>query len=295
MSIKRTFTMFALKALRALGIAVLISCCSALYANTRHPKFRVIAFFTAKQDQAHISFVREANRWFPEMAAKYNFSYDTTSNWKNLNSDFLAKYQVVVFLDTRPEDPAQRAAFKAYMDHGGAWMGFHFAGFALKPSTPSAYPADWDWYHNTFLGSGSYVSNTWRPTSAILRVEDRRHPATHHLPETFKSSPNEWYRWEKDLRQNPDIDILLSIDSTSFPLGTGPKQNEIWHSGYYPVVWTNKNYKMLYLNMGHNDIDYEHKYDATNKTLSYTFNNTIQDRLIIDGLLWLGDRDKKAP
>jgi hypothetical protein len=165
---------------------------------------------------------------------------------------------VVIRLDTRPEDPAQRAAFQAYMDHGGAWMGFHFAGFAL---TPSAYPANWDWYQNTFLGSGSYVSNTWRPTSAILRVEDRRHPATHRLPETFKSSPNEWYRWEKDLRQNPDIDILLSIDSTSFPLGTGPKQSEIWHSGYYPLVWTNKNYKMLYLNMGHNDIDYEHRYD----------------------------------
>ena len=243
------------------------------------------AFFTAKLDQAHISFVHEANQWFPQQATKYNFSYDTTSNWNNLNSDFLAGYQVVVFLDTRPEDPAQRAAFQTYMEHGGAWMGFHFAGFAL---TPSAYPANWDWYHNSFIGSGSYVSNTWRPVSAILRVEDRNHQATRHLPATFKSSPSEWYRWEKDLRQNPDIDILLSIDSTSFPLGTGPKPHEIWHSGYYPVVWTNRKYKMLYFNMGHNDIDYEHKYDTTNKTLSYTLNNPIQDRLIVDGLLWLG-------
>jgi hypothetical protein len=291
-NMSRTFTICALKALRAFGIVVLIYGCSMLNANSRNPKFRVIAFFTAKQDQAHISFVHEANRWFPEVGEKYNFSYESTSNWQNLNSEFLANYQVVVFLDTRPEDPAQRAAFKEYMDHGGAWMGFHFAAFAL---TPSAYPANWDWYQNSFLGSGAYVSNTWRPTSATLRVEDRRHPATKHLPETFKSSPNEWYRWEKDLRQNPDINILLSIDPTSFPLGTGPKQAEIWHGGYYPVVWTNKKYKMLYLNMGHNDIDYEHKYDTTNKTLSYTFNNTIQDRLIISALLWLGDRDKKTP
>jgi hypothetical protein len=247
----------------------------------------VIAFFTGKEDPAHISFLHEAERWFPQMAAQYNFGFDTTSDWRNLNAAFLAPYQVVVFLDTRPEDPAQRAAFQAYMEHGGAWMGFHFAGFAL---TPSAYPANWDWYHNTFLGSGSYVSNTWRPTSAVLRVEDRNHPATHGLPETFKSAPSEWYRWERDLRQNADIDILLSIDSTSFPLGTGPKPHEIWHSGYYPVVWTNKNYKMIYFNMGHNDIDYEHKYDATNRTLSYTLNNTIQDRLIIDALVWLGQR-----
>jgi hypothetical protein len=270
---------------KALSIAALIYGCAILSANNAEPKFRVIAFFTAKKDPAHISFVHEAERWFPEVAAKYNFGFDTTSNWNNLNSDFLARYQVVVFLDTRPEEPAQRAAFQAYMEHGGAWMGFHVAAFAL---TPSEYPANWVWYQNTFLGSGSFVSNTWRPTPAFLRVEDRKHPATYHLPETFKSSPNEWYRWEKDLRKNPDIDILLSIDSTSFPLGTGPKQNEIWHSGYYPVVWTNKNYRMIYLNMGHNDIDYEHKYDPTNKTLSFTLNNTIQDRLIIDGLLWLG-------
>jgi GntP family gluconate:H+ symporter len=249
--------------------------------------FRVIAFFTGKEDPAHISFLREAERWFPQVAAKNNFSFDTTSNWQNLNAAFLSQYQVVVFLDTRPEDPAQRAAFQTYMEHGGGWMGFHFAGFAL---TPSVYPANWDWYHNTFLGSGSYVSNTWRPTSAILRVEDQTHPGTRHLPETFRSSPSEWYRWEKDLRQNPDIDILLSIDSTSFPLGTGPKPHEIWHSGYYPVVWTNKHYRMIYLNMGHNDIDYEHKYDTTNRTLSHTLNNPIQDQLIIDALMWLGVR-----
>jgi Trehalose utilisation len=145
----KTFTMSALRALGALGIAVLISTCSALNANNSSPKFRIIAFFTATQYPAHISFVQEANRRFPEMAAKYNFGYDTTSNWQNLNSEFLADYQVVIFLDTRPEDPAQRAAFKGYMEHGGAWMGFHFAGFAL---TPSAYPANWNWYHTPFSG-----------------------------------------------------------------------------------------------------------------------------------------------
>ncbi len=205
--------------LKALAVAALIYCCSGVSAAK--PKFRVVAFYTGKEDPAHISFLHEAERWFPAMAAKYHFSYDATSDWHNLNADFLA-------------------------------------------------------------------ANTWRPTSAVLRVEDRNHPATRHLPATFRSSPSEWYRWEKDLRQNPDIDILLSIDSTSFPLGTGPKPHEIWHSGYYPVVWTNKNFKMIYLNMGHNDIDYEHKYDTTNRTLSHTLNNPVQDQLIIDGLLWLG-------
>ena len=245
------------------------------------PKFSVIGFYTGKNDQAHISYVHEANKWLAQMAQKHQFIYDSTSNWSNMNAAFLAKYQVVLFLDTRPDDAAQREAFKTYMDKGGAWMGFHFAAFAMDGTQ---YPQNWDWYHNTFLGSGQYVSNTWRPTAAILKVE-QKHSVTKNLPSTFLSAPNEWYRWANDLRTNPDIRILLSIDPSSFPVGTGPKPHEIWHEGYYPVMWTNVNYKMLYVNMGHNDVDYE---GGTNKTLSYSLQNAIQARLILNGLLWLG-------
>lgn len=260
--------------------------CIDIACNEQKPgtQFKVLAFFTAKNDPAHISFVHEANRWFPKIAAQNNFLYDSTNDWNKLNSEYLSQFQVVIFLDTRPEDSSQRAAFRKYMEKGGAWMGFHFAGFAL---TPSAFNQNWDWYHNEFLGAGQYKGNTWRPTPAVLRVEDHTHPATKRLPLTFTSSPNEWYSWEKDLRMNNDIKILLSIDTSSFPLGTGPKPHEIWHSGDYPVAWTNKKYKMLYVNMGHNDIDYENK---TNRELSFQFDNEIQNRLIIDGLLWLGTR-----
>lgn len=255
-------------------------------AQTKPAKFKVIAFYTAKNDEAHISFVHESNSWFQKMAKKYNFQYDSTNNWNNLNDSFLSKYQVVLFLDTRPDSLPKRVAFEKYMKNGGGWMGFHFSAFALMPSD---YPQNWDWYHQEFLGSGEYVSNTWRPTSAILRVENK-HAATKGLPKTFSSQPNEWYRWQNDLRENPSIKILLVIDSSSFPLGTGPKPEEIWHSGYYPVAWTNINYKMVYVNMGHNDIDYEHH---NNNTLSYTFENDVQNKFIINSLLWLGAKNKK--
>lgn len=257
------------------------------------PKFNVIAFYTAENDLAHISFVNEANEWFPKMAEKRNFSYESTNDWSNLNADFLSQYDVVLFLDTRPEDSAQREAFQTFMENGGSWMGFHFSAFAL---TPSAYPQDWDWYHNIFLGSGEYKSNTWRPTSAVLKIEDNNHPATKGLPETFESAPNEWYRWENDLRENADINILLFIDPSSFPLGTGPKPSEIWHSGYYPVVWRNVNYNMIYVNMGHNDMDYEHNVDSTAvQTLSHTFENEMQNELILNSLLWLGSVSGQKP
>ena len=261
-----------------LTISFLITTCIFVSGQS----FNTIGYFTKRNDLAHISFVSEANKWFYKMSKQNNFVYDSTNNWNNLNSDFLKKYQVVIFLDTRPDSLPQRGAFEEYMKNGGAWLGFHFAGFALNRSL---FPQDWDWYHNEFIGVGQYVSNTWRPVPAILKVEDRQHPIVKNIPTTFKSSASEWYRWEKDLRTNPNIKILLSIDSTSFPLGTGPKLHEIWHSGYYPIGWTNTNYKMVYFNFGHNDIDYEGK---TNKTLSYTFGNEVQDRLVLNALLWLG-------
>lgn len=279
-----------MRKLIVLASALLILCsvpAISQIGTKKDPRFKVIAFYTAKNDAAHISFVHEANRWFAKMSEQNRFVYDSTNNWNNMNAGFLTKYQVVIFLDTRPDSLPQRTAFREYMEKGGAWIGFHFCAFAL---TPSDFPQNWDWYHNQFIGAGEYKGNTWRPTKAVLRVENHKNPMTKNLPDTFTASPNEWYSWKNDLRKNPDIQILISIDSSSFPLGTGPKPYEIWHEGYYPVVWTNKNFKMLYVNMGHNDIDYEHK---TNKELSYTFNNPVQDKFIIDALFWLGESGEK--
>ncbi len=264
---------------------LVLGLCGALDAAAAEPpapKFRVVAFYNGNVEEAHASFVREANRWFGETARQDGFSYEATTEWNKLEPGFLSHCQVVLFLDARPEAPAQRAAFREYMEKGGAWMGFHFAGFAL---TPSEYPQDWDWYHDEFLGSGSYRSNTWRPTSAVLRVEAPQHPALRGLPGTFAAAPNEWYRWEKDLRQNRAIEILLAIDPSSFPLGTGPKPHEIWHEGYYPVVWTNRHYRMAYLNMGHNDLD------DKGRTVSSTFASATQNRLIRQLLYWLAGQE----
>lgn len=54
-------------------------------------------------------------------------------------------------------------------------------------------------------------------------------------------------------------------------------------------IYLGKNYRMLYVNMGHNDIDYENK---TNKELSFQFANETQNQLIINALLWLGKGKK---
>ena len=271
---------------RKLFLVLFIFLHSTIWASAKQPGsdsiFKVLAFYTAVNDPAHISFVKEANAWFSVMATQHHFIYDTTRDWRKMTLDTLANYHVILFLDSRPELFQQRIAFEQYMRKGGAWMGFHFAGFAL---TSSSFPQDWDWYHNIFLGSGQYRGNTWRPTPARLRNEQPAHPASRNLPPVFLSAANEWYSWENDLRKNADIEILLSIDSSSFPLGTGPKPHEIWKNGYYPVVWSNKKYKMVYINMGHNDMDYER---GNNNPLSSSFSAEWQNKMLLNSLLWLG-------
>ncbi len=246
--------------------------------------FHVCAFYTDGVEEAHLSFVREANRWFAETGRPDGFSYEATADWSRLEPAFLSRCGVVLFLDARPDAEGPRAAFREYMEKGGAWMGFHFAGFAL---TPSDFPQDWSWYHDEFLGAGSYRSNTWRPTSALLRVEAPGHPALRGLPATFTSAPNEWYRWERDLRQNPAIQILLAIDPSSFPLGTGPKPHEIWHEGYYPVAWTNRHYRMAYVNMGHDDLG------DGGRAVSSTFSSAAQNQLIRRLLSWVAGHEPR--
>jgi hypothetical protein len=261
-----------------LPVLVLGAALAAGAAEAPAPKFRACAFYTDGVEEAHLSFVREANRWFSEAAREDAFSYEATADWTRLEPGLLSRCEVVLFLDARPDARAPRAAFREYMEKGGAWMGFHFAGFAL---TPSDFPQDWSWYHDEFLGAGSYRSNTWRPTSAVLRVEAPGHPALRGLPATFTAAPNEWYRWEKDLRRNPAIQVLLAIDKSSFPLGTGPKPHEIWHEGDYPVVWTNRGYRMAYVNMGHDDLG------EGGHVLSSTFSSAAQNQLIRQLLFWL--------
>ncbi|MDC0707035.1 ThuA domain-containing protein [Stigmatella sp. ncwal1] len=238
------------------------------------PSFKVLAFYNGTWDAAHIDFVKEANRWFPQLAAQNGFSYTSTNDWNQLNASNLAQYQVVLFLDDLPQTSAQRAAFQQYMQGGGGWMGFHVSAFTTSPDS-------WSWYHHQFLGTGAFKSNTWGPTTAVLKVENRTHPSTLNLPATFTSAVSEWYGWSNNLRNNADIQVLASVDPVSFPLGTDPNQS--WYSGDYPILWTNKKYKMLYANFGHNAMNY-----SNNTPLSSTFASEIQNRFILDGLKWLG-------
>ncbi|MFE2520160.1 RICIN domain-containing protein [Streptomyces mirabilis] len=280
-TIRSGSTRAALRILLLLAALLGLAVPPAAHASTAATPFKVLALYSGTYDAAHIDFDKEANVWFPQQAAANGFTYTASTNWDLLANGGVNAYQVVLFLDDLPQTSAQRAGFEAYMRGGGGFMGFHVSAFTTDA-------ASWSWYHNTFLGSGNFVSNTWGPTSVTLKVEDRTHAATKNLPATFTSSVSEWYSWSNDLRQNPNIRILASIDPSSFPVGTDPNQS--WYSGYYPILWTNTQYKMLYANFGHNAMNY-----STNTRLSSTFASATQNQFLLDGLKWLGGADAGTP
>lgn len=252
----------------------------AAHASTAATPFKVLGLYSGTYDAAHIDFEKEANVWFPQQAAANGFTYTSSTNWDLLANGGVNAYQVVLFLDDLPQTSAQRSGFETYMRNGGGFMGFHVSAFTTDA-------ASWSWYHNTFLGSGNFVSNTWGPTAVTLKVEDHSIPPTAGL-RPFTSSVSEWYSWSNDLRQNPDIKILASIDPSSFPVGTDPNQS--WYSGYYPIIWTNTKYKMLYANFGHNAMNY-----TTNTRLSSTFASPTQNQFLLNGLKWLGGGGTSTP
>jgi len=264
--VKRTLSaVFGLVAAAAVGLAI-----PAHTASAADP-FRVLAFYSGSFDAAHIDFEKEAREWFPVAGAQNGFTFEATTDWSRMNATGLAPYKVIMVLDdTIPT--AQRAAFQTYVSNGGGYLGFHVSAFTTNANS-------WSWYYNTFLGSGNFQTNSWLPTAETLRIGDRNHPSTVGLPATIQSSVSEWYSWSNDLRQNPNINILASIDASSFPVGT----TQVWNSGFFPIMWTNRNYKMLYANFGHNGMNY-----ATNTRTSSTFASAQQNQWLIQGILWLG-------
>lgn len=267
------------RAVRVVWLLVLTAMFAGVAPATAAPAaapFSVLAFYSGTYDPAHIAFSREANQWFAQQAAANGYTYTATTNWNQLTTITTAQHQVVLFLDDQPQSAAQFQGLQRYVQSGGGFFGFHVTGY-----NDAGTPAYANWFHNDFLGTGRFATNTWGPTAETLRIDNRTHPATAALPATIRSSVSEWYSWERDLRQNANIQILASLDPSTFPVGDDPAQQ--WHSGYYPIMWTNKNFRMLYANFGHDRMNYE-----TNTPLSSTFESPDQNRFILDGLKWLG-------
>ncbi len=248
---------------RFLRAVLLIVSVSASMLAQQQPKFRVLAFYSEKVEHDHVDFAHDAIKFYTAAGERDHFTFDSTTNWEDMNAAKVADYDLVVWLNDFPHSPAQRAAFEQYMEHGGGWLGFHVAGYNDRGTK-------WPWYLS-FLGGGVFYGNNWPPLPAELIVDDPSHPAMQHVPKTFLSPANEWYNWKPSPRENKDVKVLLTLAPSNYPIG----MKDVIKGGDLPVTWTNTRYRMVYTNIGHGD---------------RIFTSDMQNRMLEDMILWVGPK-----
>ena len=230
------------------------------------PGFKVLAFYSTDVEPDHVHTANDALAFYRDLAAKNNFVFDATTDWAKLNEKDLKPYRLILWLNNFPQTPEQRAAFEQYMEHGGGWIGFHVAGYNDETTK-------WPWFVN-FMGGAVFYSNNWPPLPAKLVVDDHTSPVTKDLPATFMSPANEWYLWKPSPRLNKNVQVLVTLDPSNYPIGV----KDVIPSGDLPVVWTNTKYKMIYVNMGHG---------ANGEKI---YSDPTQNQLFANAILWLGNQ-----
>jgi type 1 glutamine amidotransferase len=140
------------------------------------------------------------------LGAEAGFAVTATEDPGAFTAANLSRHAAVVFLNTTGDvlDPGQQAAFEGYVRGGGGFVGVH-----------AAADTEYDW---PFYGGlvGAYFARHPAVQAATVRVTDRSHPATAHLPAAWTRT-DEWY----DYRTNPrgSARILATLDEGSYSGG----------------------------------------------------------------------------
>lgn len=227
------------------------------------PRFKLLVYFNDHVELAHQQFSHQGIDFYQGLTVGEGFIVDTTQTLSKFTYEQLAEYNTIICLNTSPSR-SERELFEKYMENGGGWVGYHAAAY-------NDVRTEWPWL-NQFLGCAFFKCNNWPPQPALLELDVKDHPVTKNLPSEFVAPASEWYQWQNDVRNEPDIEVLVSLSPKNYPLGL----KDVVYGDDFPVVWTNKRYRMIYLNMGHGDVGYT---DAT------------QNLLYINALRWIVSRD----
>ena len=231
------------------------------------PRFKALIYYTQHAEEAHVQFAEQATTFFKKLNYGDGFVLDITTDFSKYPYEKLKEYNVIIMLNTSPNTKAERDACEQYMENGGGWVGFHAAAYNDKNT-------HWPWFVK-FLGGGVFYCNNWPPQPVLVEVDNEEHPVTKNLPASFVAPASEWYQWTPSPRQNKDVEVLLSLSPKNYPLGI----KDVVNFGDFPIVWSNKNYRMIYLNMGHGDEEF---IDGT------------QNLLLVNAFRWVVSKDKSG-
>jgi len=150
-----------------------------------------------------------------EMGDANDFVVANTEESTAINLENLAKFKLVIFLNTTGDilNQEQQVAFENYIKAGGSFMGIHSA-------TDTEY--DWPWYGQLV---GAYFNGHPNVQEANIEVVDATHSSAEHLNSTWLRT-DEWYNFRNI---DPDLNVLLNLDESSYVGGT----NGVNH----PIAW----------------------------------------------------------
>ena len=133
------------------------------------------------------------------------------------------------------------------MENGGQFLGIHAAG------GDRSY--EWQWRPEHLIKT-QFVSHPNIPhfQDAELIPEDRSHPATRHLPETWVKN-DEWYTFADSPRDR--VNVLVSIDEDSYNPSTWMWGRDL-AMGDHPMIWHHKvgEGRVFYSALGHQASSY---------------------------------------
>lgn len=267
---------YKLQIMKHLLILLFTACTLLTYAQVpegypanyaKAPRFKALIYYTQHAEEAHVQFAEQATTFFKKFNYGDGFVLDITTDFSKYPYEKLKEYNVIIMLNTSPNTKAERDAFEQYMENGGGWVGFHAAAYNDKNT-------HWPWFVK-FLGGGVFYCNNWPPQPVLVEVDNEEHPVTKNLPASFVAPASEWYQWTPSPRQNKDVEVLLSLSPKNYPLGI----KDVVNFGDFPIVWSNKNYRMIYLNMGHGDEEF---IDGT------------QNLLLVNAFRWVVSKDKSG-
>ncbi|MEC3905676.1 ThuA domain-containing protein [Tamlana sp. 2201CG12-4] len=154
-----------------------------------------------------------------KLGKENNFKVTATEDANHFVDDSLKQYSAVVFLNTTQNvlNSVQQANFERYIQAGGGFVGIHAA-------TDTEY--EWPWYNKLV---GAYFKGHPKVQEAKLNVIDKNHPATEVLDSIWIKT-DEWYNFKNI---NPDINVLIELDETSYKGGKNGKNHPIaWYHDY---------------------------------------------------------------
>jgi len=144
-----------------------------------------------------------------------NIQVDATENAIYFTEDSLKHYSAVIFLNTTGNvlNNIQQADFERYIQAGGGYIGIHAA-------TDTEY--NWPWYNKLV---GAYFNGHPAIQEATVDIVKKNDPCCQHLPDDW-SLDEEWYNFKSI---NPTIDVLMTLDESSYEGGTNGTD--------HPIVW----------------------------------------------------------